>query len=196
MTGTRPLAAGIAATLTAAVLALLTGHHSPTVHRHTAAVTVAPGPRPTSVPYERRHVEDHASRAHVRMPLTRHNTTLPQTPPHPTISATPQRQAAAHTAPARPRNSTPTPPPAAPATSLWDRLAGCESSHQWHDTEGAFDGGLQFTASTWTAYGGGQYAPTADQASRLEQITVARRVLASQGWAAWPVCSHVIGAAP
>jgi LysM repeat protein len=85
----------------------------------------------------------------------------------------------------------------APATTsgggVWDRLAMCESSGNWSSSVGTYDGGLQFHPSTWKAYGGGQYAPTASQASREEQIAVAQRVLAGQGWGAWPACSSKLG---
>lgn len=78
---------------------------------------------------------------------------------------------------------------AAPATT-WDRLAQCESGGNWHiNTGNGFHGGLQFTYQTWSAYGGGAYAPRADLASKSQQIAVAQRVLASQGPGAWPVCS-------
>jgi hypothetical protein len=72
----------------------------------------------------------------------------------------------------------------------WDALAQCESSGNWSaNTGNGFSGGLQFTQSTWNAYGGSQYAPSAASASRDQQITVAQRVLAAQGPGAWPVCS-------
>jgi hypothetical protein len=78
---------------------------------------------------------------------------------------------------------------AAPA-STWDRLAGCESGGNWSiNTGNGFYGGLQFTASTWRAFGGTAYASRADLASRSQQIAVAQRVLAVQGWKAWPACS-------
>lgn len=74
-------------------------------------------------------------------------------------------------------------------TSVWDRVASCESSGNWHiDTGNGYFGGLQFWPATWVGYGGRQYAPRADQATRAQQIEVARRVLASQGPGAWPVC--------
>jgi resuscitation-promoting factor RpfA len=73
----------------------------------------------------------------------------------------------------------------------WDRLAQCESSGDWAANSGnGFSGGLQFTASTWRAYGGQGKAHTA---SRTEQITVAERVLTDQGWDAWPACSTELG---
>jgi len=88
-------------------------------------------------------------------------------------------------------------PAAHAATSAqWDRVAACESSGNWHaDTGNGYYGGLQFTASTWDAYGGQSYAPLASEASPAEQMTVANRVLASQGWGAWPVCSQQAGVA-
>ena len=77
---------------------------------------------------------------------------------------------------------------------VWDRVAACESGHRWHiNTGNGFYGGLQFSASTWRSYHGGKYASRADKATRVEQIEVARRVLASQGPGAWPVCGPRAG---
>ncbi|NMO92337.1 transglycosylase family protein [Actinomycetospora sp. TBRC 11914] len=68
----------------------------------------------------------------------------------------------------------------------WDAIAQCESSGNWAaDTGNGFQGGLQFTDSTWQAFGG-TGSPAA--ASRDQQIQVAERVAASQGMGAWPVC--------
>jgi hypothetical protein len=39
------------------------------------------------------------------------------------------------------------------------------------------------------AFGGLAYARRADLARRKEQIKVAKRVVAVQGWGAWPVCA-------
>ncbi|WP_151641618.1 resuscitation-promoting factor Rpf1 domain-containing protein [Corynebacterium sp. 11A] len=78
--------------------------------------------------------------------------------------------------------------------SDWDRLAQCESGGNWHiNTGNGYHGGLQFAPSTWNAHGGQEFAPTADRATREEQIVVAERVLASQGWGAWPACSARLG---
>ncbi|GGG22539.1 hypothetical protein GCM10007304_40460 [Rhodococcoides trifolii] len=78
--------------------------------------------------------------------------------------------------------------------SDWDKLAQCEAGGNWGiNTGNGFQGGLQFSPSTWTSHGGGEYAATANQASREEQITVAERVLGSQGWGAWPSCSSKLG---
>ena len=80
----------------------------------------------------------------------------------------------------------------APATSggaNWSAIAACESGGNWSSNTGnGFYGGLQFTQQTWLAYGGGQYASSANQASESQQIAVAQRVLAGQGIGAWPVC--------
>ncbi|WP_210586366.1 transglycosylase family protein [Streptomyces sp. GESEQ-35] len=78
---------------------------------------------------------------------------------------------------------------------VWDRIAQCESGGDWHiNTGNGYYGGLQFAAATWRAYGGTAYAPTADQASRGQQIAVATKVQSAQGWGAWPTCSARAGA--
>jgi resuscitation-promoting factor RpfA len=80
--------------------------------------------------------------------------------------------------------------------ATWDKLAKCESTNNWDaDTGNGFKGGLQFTPSTWKAFGGQQYASTPDQASREEQIAVAKKVQAEQGWKAWPTCTKKLGMA-
>src|SRR6476661_3850178 len=80
---------------------------------------------------------------------------------------------------------------AAPA-SVWDKVAQCESGGNWNTNTGnGYYGGLQFSASTWRAYGG---SGSASGASREQQIALAEQVLAAQGWGAWPVCSRKAGA--
>ncbi|MFJ8822257.1 transglycosylase family protein [Streptomyces sp. NPDC102467] len=80
-------------------------------------------------------------------------------------------------------------------SGVWDRIARCESGGNWHiNTGNGYYGGLQFSAGTWRAYGGGSYASTADRASKGQQIAVAAKVLRAQGWGAWPVCSGRAGA--
>ncbi|OFE15842.1 transglycosylase [Humibacillus sp. DSM 29435] len=82
----------------------------------------------------------------------------------------------------------------ASAASVWDGVAACESGGNWSiNTGNGFYGGLQFTKSTWLAYGGGQYASRADLASKSAQIAVAQRTLKGQGPGAWPVCSRKAG---
>ncbi len=83
--------------------------------------------------------------------------------------------------------------PAQPV-GVWDSLAACESSADWSiNTGNGYYGGLQFSSSTWLAYGGGEFAARADLASRDEQITVAERVAADGGFGAWPTCAARLG---
>jgi uncharacterized protein YabE (DUF348 family) len=75
--------------------------------------------------------------------------------------------------------------------SVWDRLAECESGGNWSiNTGNGFYGGLQFTLSTWRAYGG---TGMPHEATREEQIAVAERVQDAQGWGAWPGCTSKLG---
>jgi LysM repeat protein len=81
--------------------------------------------------------------------------------------------------------------PGSTATDVWDSLAQCESGGNWAiNTGNGYAGGLQFSPSTWAAHGG---AGSAANASREQQIAVAQRVQASQGWGAWPACAAKLG---
>ncbi|HEY5115050.1 MAG TPA: transglycosylase family protein, partial [Nakamurella sp.] len=81
-------------------------------------------------------------------------------------------------------------PASAAPDSTWDSVARCESSGNWSiNTGNGYYGGLQFSQSTWDAYGGQQYASRADLASRDQQIAVAEQTLAGQGWGAWACAS-------
>ena len=72
----------------------------------------------------------------------------------------------------------------------WNKVAACESTDNWSiNTGNGYYGGLQFTQSTWEAYGGQVYAQRADQATKDQQIAIAEKVLKGQGPGAWPVCS-------
>jgi nucleoid-associated protein YgaU len=83
-------------------------------------------------------------------------------------------------------------PANAASIATWDRVAQCESSGNWSiNTGNGYYGGLQFSLSTWRAYGG--YGMP-NNASKMEQIRIAEKVLAGQGWGAWPVCSIKAGA--
>jgi len=78
-----------------------------------------------------------------------------------------------------------------PSGSVWDKLAECESGGNWSiNTGNGYYGGLQFSLSTWRAHGG---SGMPHQASREEQIRIAKKVQASQGWGAWPACSSKLG---
>lgn len=86
------------------------------------------------------------------------------------------------------------PEASAAPVSVWDAVAACESSGNWHiNTGNGYYGGLQFTQSTWAAYGGTKYAARADLATKREQILTAEKVLKEQGPGAWPVCSRRAG---
>jgi len=81
-----------------------------------------------------------------------------------------------------------------PPPGIWDKLAGCEAGGDWHNARNPiYKGGLQFDAPTWARHGGLEFAWRADFATRAQQIIVAERTLAAQGWSAWPRCSRLIG---
>ena len=83
---------------------------------------------------------------------------------------------------------------AAPSGSMWNRLAKCEAGGNWHiNTGNGYYGGVQFSASTWRAYGGAKFAATADKASREQQIAIAEKVKAAAGMNSWPACSRKLG---
>jgi uncharacterized protein YabE (DUF348 family) len=92
-----------------------------------------------------------------------------------------------------PQSSSQSSTQSAPATNyasggtIWDRIAACESGGNWAiNTGNGYYGGLQFTLSTWHAYGG---SGRPDQNSREAQIAFAERVAAAEGgYGAWPVC--------
>ncbi len=76
----------------------------------------------------------------------------------------------------------------------WDRVAECESGGSWSQNTGnGYYGGLQLTQDDWEDYGGLEFAPSADQASRNQQITVAERILADQGVGKWRACGLLTG---
>jgi hypothetical protein len=103
----------------------------------------------------------------------------------PTATPTPRPVPAAARAPA---------PPPPSGDAVWDRLAKCESGGNWAiNTGNGYYGGLQFSLSTWLAYGGGAYAPRPDLATRDEQIAVAERLRAKRGYAPWPACAAKLG---
>ncbi|MFG2970118.1 MULTISPECIES: transglycosylase family protein [unclassified Streptomyces] len=84
----------------------------------------------------------------------------------------------------------------AATASEWDTVAQCESGGNWSiNTGNGYYGGLQFSASTWAAYGGTAYAAQANQATKAQQITIAEKVLAAQGKGAWPVCGTGLSSA-
>jgi hypothetical protein len=114
-----------------------------------------------------------------------------------TTLVTLQKQQPSAAAPSSPLPNTPSGGPSSggpapePASQDWDAVARCESGGNWSiNTGNGFYGGLQFTPSTWLAFGGAAYAPRADLATRAQQIAVAEKVLAVQGPGAWPTCGR------
>ena len=94
--------------------------------------------------------------------------------------------------------------------AMWNRLADCESG-DWNANSqpipgtrrwdygrtfshgDRFEGGVNFDPPTWRAYKDADMPYHAYDATRGQQIQVAERVLADQGWKAWPVCSVKLG---
>ena len=82
----------------------------------------------------------------------------------------------------------------AQASTVWDAVAQCESGGNWSiNTGNGYYGGLKFSASTWKAFGGHQYASNAHLATKAQQIAIAQKTLAVQGPGAWPTCSKKAG---
>ena len=77
-------------------------------------------------------------------------------------------------------------------STVWDRLAQCESGGNWATNTGnGYYGGLQFSLGTWQAYGG---SGLPSNASRTTQIAIATKVRdASGGYGAWPACAASLG---
>lgn len=92
-----------------------------------------------------------------------------------------------------------------PVVTPFDRLADCESgqwdrhghpiegTRDWAYDDGHYQGGLNFHPDTWDWLRPPAYPDSAADASRLQELHVANRVLAVQGWQAWPVCSRKVG---
>lgn len=86
--------------------------------------------------------------------------------------------------------------PSTPVTTLeddsvWDQLAVCEASGDWHiNTGNGFYGGLQFDLPTWQGVGGEGYP---HEASREEQINRGKILKSQRGWSPWPGCRRKMG---
>lgn len=75
--------------------------------------------------------------------------------------------------------------------ATWDALAQCESGGNWSiNTGNGFYGGLQFTQQSWNGVG---MSGSPVNATRAQQIEAGERLLAIQGWGAWPACSAKLG---
>lgn len=85
-----------------------------------------------------------------------------------------------------------------PDEAVWDALARCEADGRWDAVRiigGRIvnAGGLQFATMTWDAYRPEGAPALASDATREQQIAAAERVLARQGWDAWPTCARRLG---
>ena len=75
--------------------------------------------------------------------------------------------------------------------ATWDALAQCESGGNWSiNTGNGFYGGLQFAQQSWSGVG---MSGSPVNATRAQQIEAGERLLAIQGWGAWPACSAKLG---
>lgn len=95
--------------------------------------------------------------------------------------------------------------PPEPTTSVWDRLAYCESRNRWHiNTGNTYYGGIQENLVFWTTYGGLTFASRPDLATRAQQILIATRArdgytspsghrYPPRGYTPWPACSKALG---
>lgn len=156
--------------LAAAILALAGCAHRP----HHAAQS---GPPATDAPAPVRHAST----------TDRHATTTTTTTAPAVVPATVAPPVTVQVAEVRPLAAS----DPVPAGSVWDRLAACESGGNWHTNTGnGFYGGLQFSLRSWRWVGGTGYP---HEHSRETQIAMAERLLARQGWGAWPTCSRRLG---
>jgi hypothetical protein len=123
-------------------------------------------------------------------------TTTTTVPPSPRVlpGPSPRRARTAATVPAHARPLAPRPATVAAPTSWsgpWQCIAKYESGgNPAENTGNGYYGGLQFSMSTWRAYGG---IGLPSQAPIVTQEAVAERVLAGQGWNAWPATSRMCG---
>jgi uncharacterized protein YabE (DUF348 family) len=77
----------------------------------------------------------------------------------------------------------------------WDKLAECETGGNWAAPGPTWQGGIGIWYGNWTHYGGTQYAPTAGQATREQQILIGMKIQAEHGWYAWG-CAYKLGWVP
>jgi hypothetical protein len=91
--------------------------------------------------------------------------------------------------PVAPTSSTPN---YSSGTSVWDRLAECESNGNWAiNTGNGYYGGLQFSLSTWRSVGGSGYPHEASREEQIHRAEILRDI--NGGYGAWPSCSAQLG---
>jgi hypothetical protein len=67
-----------------------------------------------------------------------------------------------------------------PLDRFWEAIADCETGSDWTNP-GRWAGGLGIYIDSWKGWGGREFAASASEASRAEQIVVANRI-STQGW--------------
>lgn len=79
------------------------------------------------------------------------------------------------------------------APNVWAMLRNCESGGNYReDTGNGYYGAYQFALSSWQRVGG---TGLPNLAPPSVQDLAAQRLMAIQGWQAWPVCSEILGIA-
>ncbi|NNG37700.1 transglycosylase family protein [Flexivirga sp. ID2601S] len=159
--------------------------------------TTSATPKKTAAKTTTRATAGGVSRDHARATLTPRAAAPKATPKTVTPKkVTPNRVAPATKAPVQTPRTTPKPTSASNAgldlsrAGMWDRIAMCESTGNWHiNTGNGYYGGLQFDLGTWLGAGGGKFASRADLATREQQITIANTVFASRGLSPWQCAS-------
>lgn len=73
----------------------------------------------------------------------------------------------------------------------WDAMSQCEAAGDWH-SRGEFEGGLGIDAISWKAFGGEEFASSAADATREQQISVANRIADAVGFSGFK-CAAILG---
>ncbi len=74
---------------------------------------------------------------------------------------------------------------------IWEMLRSCESGNNYSENSGnGFYGAYQFTITSWTHVG---EVGLPNLAPPAVQDQAAQRLMAIQGWHAWPMCSSMLG---
>lgn len=93
--------------------------------------------------------------------------------------------------PRLPQTDVVVPPAGITPENVWDHLALCESSGDWHiNTGNGYYGGIQFLPESWWAVGG---TGLPHEHTREEQIYRGTLLWQIQGWEAWPQCARRLG---
>ena len=67
----------------------------------------------------------------------------------------------------------------------WEKVAQCEQQGNWHFKGSVYDGGLGIMRGNWYAYGGRDFALEAHLATPEQQVVVAQRIQAYNGYAGY-----------